>query len=85
MCVPEPLADVGPPQKLSHEALNPVATKEDNVVEPLSESATASITDSPQSSIDSWYELGLDLIAKNEVAVVLMAGMSSAPSVRRCK
>ncbi|TGZ85376.1 nucleotide-diphospho-sugar transferase [Ascodesmis nigricans] len=60
--------------KLSEEALNPPPPPEAPVVEPLPESATASILDSPESSLKEWYELGLDLIAKNEVAVVLMAG-----------
>lgn len=60
--------------KLSSEALNPAPPAEAPVVEPLPESATASILDSPESSIKAWYDLGLELIAKNEVAVVLMAG-----------
>ncbi|KAK0734214.1 nucleotide-diphospho-sugar transferase [Lasiosphaeria miniovina] len=43
-------------------------------LEPLPESATASILDSKPEDIDKWYAAGLDLIAANKVAVVLMAG-----------
>ncbi|KAF8254048.1 nucleotide-diphospho-sugar transferase [Wilcoxina mikolae CBS 423.85] len=60
--------------KLSEEALNPPPPAETPTVEPLPEAATASILDSPESSIKAWYDLGLELIGKNEVAVVLMAG-----------
>jgi len=62
-------------QKLSTDALSPPPPPpEPPVVEPLPESATASILDSPEASIKGWYEHGLDLMGKNEVAVVLMAG-----------
>ncbi|KAK3695047.1 UTP-glucose-1-phosphate uridylyltransferase [Podospora appendiculata] len=47
--------------------------KED-VLEPLPESVTASILDSKPEDIEKWYSSGLDLIAQNKVAVVLMAG-----------
>lgn len=60
--------------KLAEEALHPPPPAETPTVEPLPESASASIIDSPQSSINAWYDLGLELIAKGEVAVVLMAG-----------
>jgi len=60
--------------KLSNDAFNPPPPAETPVVEPLPESATASILDSPGSSIQSWHDSGLDLIGKDEVAVVLMAG-----------
>ena len=43
-------------------------------MEPLPESATASILDSKPEDIEKWYESGLDLIAENSVGVVLMAG-----------
>ncbi|KAK4170340.1 nucleotide-diphospho-sugar transferase [Cladorrhinum sp. PSN259] len=43
-------------------------------LEPLPESAVASILDSKPEDIDRWYASGLDLIAANKVAVVLMAG-----------
>ncbi|KAK7756941.1 UDP-N-acetylglucosamine pyrophosphorylase [Diatrype stigma] len=58
-------------------ALNP--PKDENagaaaVLEPLPESATASILDSKPEDIQRWYNKGLDLIAANKVAVVLLAG-----------
>ncbi|KAK4202517.1 putative UDP-N-acetylglucosamine pyrophosphorylase [Triangularia verruculosa] len=43
-------------------------------LEPLPEAARASILDSDPADIERWYESGLDLIAANKVAVVLMAG-----------
>ncbi|GAB1310245.1 UDP-N-acetylglucosamine pyrophosphorylase [Madurella fahalii] len=43
-------------------------------LEPLPESANASIMDSKPEDIERWYQSGLDLIAANKVAVVLMAG-----------
>lgn len=56
--------------------MSPPPPEKNPTVEPLPESATASILDSPEASIKEWYEAGLDLIAKNEVAVVLMAGIT---------
>ncbi|ETS81963.1 hypothetical protein PFICI_06965 [Pestalotiopsis fici W106-1] len=61
--------------QITHRALNP--PKGDDkpaVVEPLPESATASILDSKPEDIQAWYEHGLKLISENKVAVVLMAG-----------
>ncbi|KAH7320146.1 nucleotide-diphospho-sugar transferase [Stachybotrys elegans] len=56
-------------------ALNPPKTDDTpDTLEPLPESATASILDSKQEDIDAWYASGLDAIAANKVAVVLMAG-----------
>ncbi|OAQ66919.1 UDP-N-acetylglucosamine pyrophosphorylase [Pochonia chlamydosporia 170] len=51
-------------------------TKSDSpdTLEPLPESAQASILDSSADDINKWYNTGLDLIGKNKVAVVLMAG-----------
>lgn len=43
-------------------------------LEPLPENATASILDSNPEDIQRWYDEGLQLIAENKVAVVLMAG-----------
>jgi UDP-N-acetylglucosamine/UDP-N-acetylgalactosamine diphosphorylase len=43
-------------------------------LQPLPESATASIMDSDEEDLKKWYDAGLDLIAENKVAVVLMAG-----------
>ena len=50
------------------------SSKEDVQLDPLPDSATASILDSNSKDIDSWYSLGLDLVAKGQVAVILMAG-----------
>jgi UDP-N-acetylglucosamine/UDP-N-acetylgalactosamine diphosphorylase len=47
---------------------------EESVIEPLPASATASILDSKPEDIEEWYQSGLDLIAKNQVGVVLMSG-----------
>lgn len=44
------------------------------VVEPLPESATASLLDLPKEDVEKWYKTGLGLIADNKVGVVLMAG-----------
>ena len=58
-------------------ALNPPKEEGDtatSVVEPLPEAAVASILDSKPADIDRWYNKGLDLIAENKVAVVLLAG-----------
>ncbi|KAI9825037.1 MAG: UDP-N-acetylglucosamine pyrophosphorylase [Phylliscum demangeonii] len=61
------------------ESLNPPAAKEDAAgtadLEPLPESSTASVVDSDdEEDIEEWKLGGLELIAKNKVAVVLMAG-----------
>lgn len=56
-------------------ALKPVESDDKPaLLEPLPESATASILDSKPEDITKWYGSGLDLISKNQVAVVLMAG-----------
>ena len=60
-------------------ALQPLPAKGDDdgastTVEPLPDSATASILDSKNEDIEGWYKHGLELIANNTVAVVLMAG-----------
>ncbi|OAA61572.1 UDP-N-acetylglucosamine pyrophosphorylase [Cordyceps fumosorosea ARSEF 2679] len=57
-------------------ALKPAETNNSQpaVLEPLPESATASILDSKPEELTKWNDAGLDLIAKNQVAVVLMAG-----------
>jgi UDP-N-acetylglucosamine/UDP-N-acetylgalactosamine diphosphorylase len=60
---------------ISQRALNP--PKEDGKepeLEPLPDSATASVLDSKEEDIEKWYQSGLDLIADNKVGVVLMAG-----------
>ncbi|KAK4458794.1 nucleotide-diphospho-sugar transferase [Cladorrhinum samala] len=60
---------------ITAKALAPVADDGKKAsLEPLPDSALASILDSKPQDIDRWYEAGLDLIAANKVAVVLMAG-----------
>lgn len=63
--------------QITHKALNPTGSSGEEgeaKLEPLPESATASILDSNREDIESWYSLGLDLVIKGQVAVVLMAG-----------
>jgi UDP-N-acetylglucosamine/UDP-N-acetylgalactosamine diphosphorylase len=73
------LADIDPEHinEITHKALNPPQPEKDDKqsgLEPLPDSATASILDSKAEDIEKWYQSGLDLIAANKVAVVLMAG-----------
>lgn len=73
------LADINPEyiNQITDRALNPPQPKNDDKqseLEPLPDSATASILDSKAEDIEKWYQLGLNLIAANKVAVVLMAG-----------
>ena len=63
--------------EITERALNPPkqsAKDEETKLEPLPESAVASILDSKTEDIDSWYTSGLDLVTEGQVAVVLMAG-----------
>ncbi|KAK5992795.1 UDP-N-acetylglucosamine pyrophosphorylase [Cladobotryum mycophilum] len=61
--------------KISDRAINPPKAEGTEIkLEPLPESAQASILSSSATDINKWYDSGLDLISKNEVAVVLMAG-----------
>jgi UDP-N-acetylglucosamine/UDP-N-acetylgalactosamine diphosphorylase len=66
--------------ELASKALNPPKPASDGdhdhdaALAPLPASACASIMDSSSSDISKWYHAGLDLIAQNKVAVVLMAG-----------
>ncbi|KAG6032115.1 hypothetical protein E4U19_007674 [Claviceps sp. Clav32 group G5] len=60
--------------EITKRALDETKSDKPDSLEPLSESAQASILDSSADSIDKWYRCGLDLISKNKVAVVLMAG-----------
>ncbi|KAH8793328.1 UDP-N-acetylglucosamine pyrophosphorylase [Hyaloscypha finlandica] len=62
---------------ITDRALNPPKPKDadkESGLEPLPDSATASILDSKPEDIEKWYQSGLDLIAENKVGVVLMAG-----------
>ena len=43
-------------------------------LEPLPDSATASVMDSQEEDLDNWTYHGLELVANNKVGVVLMAG-----------
>ena len=62
--------------EIAHKALHPSEdqSKAETKLEPLPDDATASILDSDPSSIEQWYDSGLDLVAAGQVAVVLMAG-----------
>lgn len=65
--------------ELAAKALSPPKATSDGEpthagLEPLPDSASASILDSSPDDIAKWYDAGLDLIAQNKVAVVLMAG-----------
>lgn len=61
--------------ELADKALNPPPAATGPVtLEPLPESATASIIDSSADDIQKWYDSGLKQVAENKVAVVLMAG-----------
>ncbi|PLB49592.1 UDP-N-acetylglucosamine pyrophosphorylase [Aspergillus steynii IBT 23096] len=61
--------------ELADKALNPAKSQEGPVsLEPLPDVATASILDSDPKDIQKWYDEGLQFVAENKVAVVLMAG-----------
>ncbi|KAL8761772.1 MAG: hypothetical protein Q9184_002133 [Pyrenodesmia sp. 2 TL-2023] len=63
--------------EITQKALHPpqsVDTSEETKLDPLPDTATASILDSKEEDIQSWYTSGLDLVSKGQVAVVLMAG-----------
>ncbi|KFY19381.1 hypothetical protein V491_04468, partial [Pseudogymnoascus sp. VKM F-3775] len=63
--------------EITDRALNPPKPTEDasqSGLEPLPESATASILDSAPEDLKTWYDSGLDLIAAGKVAVLLLAG-----------
>ncbi|KAI9682167.1 MAG: UDP-N-acetylglucosamine pyrophosphorylase [Caeruleum heppii] len=62
---------------ITEKALHPPAASDKDKepsLEPLPESATASLVDAKQEDVEAWYDSGLELIAENKVAVVLMAG-----------
>ena len=75
----EQLSSIDPKHinEITDKALHPPQAAEEDKepkLEPLPDSATASILDSEARDIDEWYNTGLDLVAKGQVAVVLMAG-----------
>lgn len=47
---------------------------EEATLEPLPDNASASVLDSKDDDIQSWYTAGLELVSKGQVAVILMAG-----------
>ncbi|OAP64487.1 hypothetical protein AYL99_00459 [Fonsecaea erecta] len=61
---------------LADKALHPPkdADQQQTSINPLPESATASLLDASDEQKEEWYKAGLSLIAQNKVAVVLMAG-----------
>ncbi|KAF1347756.1 nucleotide-diphospho-sugar transferase [Delphinella strobiligena] len=60
---------------ITKKALNPPKeVSEEATLDPLPESATSSIYDSKPEDLKRWYEAGLQFIAQNQVAVMLMAG-----------
>ncbi|KAK8162397.1 nucleotide-diphospho-sugar transferase [Phyllosticta citrichinensis] len=63
--------------EITNRALNPPKTESEDATpkfEPLPTSATSSVLDSKPEDLQRWYDQGLELIAENKVAVVLMAG-----------
>lgn len=63
--------------ELVEKVLHPAKTEEKEekpTLNPLPSSATSSVLDSQEEDLQKWYESGLELIANNSVAVVLMAG-----------
>ncbi|QUC17946.1 uncharacterized protein UV8b_02187 [Ustilaginoidea virens] len=60
--------------QVTKRALAETKSDEPDILEPLPESSQASMLDSSAEDVKKWYDSGLDLIAKNKVAVVLMAG-----------
>lgn len=63
--------------KITDRALNPPQAEAVDVqsgLEPLPESATASVLDSKPEALQQWHDAGLDLIAAGKVAVLLLAG-----------
>lgn len=63
--------------EIANKALNPPKAESSDKpaqLDALPESSTSSVLDSKPEDLNKWYEEGLDLIAENKVAVVLMAG-----------
>ncbi|KAG9950427.1 UDP-N-acetylglucosamine pyrophosphorylase, partial [Aureobasidium melanogenum] len=75
----EQLVNIDPDHvnEITHRALNPPEPESEDAapkLEQLPESATSSIYDSKPDDLNRWYTQGLQFIAQNQVAVVLMAG-----------
>ncbi|KAL8836629.1 MAG: hypothetical protein Q9170_002852 [Blastenia crenularia] len=63
--------------EITEKALHPPKSHNEDqevTLDPLPDTATASILDSKDEDIQSWYSSGLELVSKGQVAVVLMAG-----------
>ncbi|KAL8723180.1 MAG: hypothetical protein Q9225_000446 [Loekoesia sp. 1 TL-2023] len=63
--------------EITEKALHPPSNSkegQETILEPLPDTATASILDSKDEDIQAWYTSGLELVSKGQVAVVLMAG-----------
>lgn len=63
--------------EITNRALNPPKSESDDQTpkfDPLPSSATSSVLDSKHEDLAKWYDSGLEFIAENKVAVVLMAG-----------
>ncbi|KAL8766037.1 MAG: hypothetical protein Q9209_007066 [Squamulea sp. 1 TL-2023] len=63
--------------EITEKAVHPAQSSDESQktsLEPLPEAATASILDSGDEDIQSWYTSGLEYVSKGQVAVVLMAG-----------
>lgn len=63
--------------KITDRALNPPKTEGQDAkpkLDPLPDSAQTSTIDSNEADLQKWYESGLEMISKNQVGVVLMAG-----------
>ena len=60
---------------LADKAINPPKDSDQKPsINPLPESATASLLEAGDEQKEKWYKQGLSLIARNKVAVILMAG-----------
>lgn len=72
----EQLSNIDPAHvnEITEKALKPEEQADKPKLEPLPDDALASLLDSKQEDLDGWYDHGLQLIADNKVAVVLMAG-----------
>lgn len=61
--------------EITEKALHPPKTESiESKIEPLPDNATSSVLDSKVEDLSKWYDSGVELIAENKVAVVLMAG-----------
>ncbi|KAF2720464.1 nucleotide-diphospho-sugar transferase [Polychaeton citri CBS 116435] len=63
--------------KLANKVLSPAKSENEEEkpeLDQLPDSATCSVIDSKEEDLDKWYASGLELIAENKAAVVLMAG-----------